>query len=148
MDGWGGDGTENWSIVKPPTNHYFILFFDAFLREAIKNLFINSMCFFLGGGTVSNIFQPYLRYLLLKIWEIYYKCPKSVNFWAIKMLSGSMQYAVSELYDKASRAWFAISDVLYKYKQWTIACFTCFSVVWQPIASFYCEFWLPSSVVK
>ena len=56
MDG-GGDGTENWSIVKPPTNHYFILFFDAFLREAIKNLFINSMCFFLGGGDCFKHFS-------------------------------------------------------------------------------------------
>ena len=28
---------------------------------------------------------------------------------------GSLQFAVSELYDKASRAWFAISNVLYKY---------------------------------
>ena len=31
--------------------------------------------------------------------------------------SGSMQYAISELYDKANRAWFAISNVLYKYKR-------------------------------
>ena len=31
--------------------------------------------------------------------------------------SGSMQFAVSELYDKANRAWFAISNVLYKYKR-------------------------------
>ena len=30
--------------------------------------------------------------------------------------SGSMQFAVSELYDKASRAWFAIANVLHKYK--------------------------------
>ena len=29
--------------------------------------------------------------------------------------SGSVQYATSELYDKASRAWFAISNNLYKY---------------------------------
>ena len=31
--------------------------------------------------------------------------------------SGSMQYAVSELSDMASRAWFVISNVLYKNKR-------------------------------
>ena len=36
-------------------------------------------------GTVSNSFGPYLRDLLLKIWEIYKKCSNSVNFWARKM---------------------------------------------------------------
>ena len=36
-------------------------------------------------GTVSNSFGPYLRDLLLKIWEIYEKCSNSVNFWARKM---------------------------------------------------------------
>ena len=30
--------------------------------------------------TVSNIFGPYLRDLLLKILEIYKKCSNSVNF--------------------------------------------------------------------
>ena len=42
--------------------------------------------------TVSNIFGPYLRDLLLKIWDIYEKCSNSVNFWARKMfffLNGS-----------------------------------------------------------
>ena len=31
-------------------------------------------------GTVSNIFSPYLRDLLLKILDIYGKCSNSVNF--------------------------------------------------------------------
>ena len=35
--------------------------------------------------TVSNIFGPYFRDLLLNIWEIYEKCSNSVNFWAWKM---------------------------------------------------------------
>ena len=35
--------------------------------------------------TVSNLFGPYLIDLLLKIWDIYEKCSKSVNFWARKM---------------------------------------------------------------
>ena len=42
--------------------------------------------------TVSNIFLPYFRDLLMKFWEIYQKCFNSVNFWARKMfffLNGS-----------------------------------------------------------
>ena len=36
----------------------------------------------------------------------------SYQYLGIKLKpSGSMQYAVGELYDKASRAWFAISNV-------------------------------------
>ena len=35
-------------------------------------------------GTVLNIFRQYLRYLLLKFWDIYQKCSNSVNFWARK----------------------------------------------------------------
>ena len=63
--------------------------------------------------------------------------------------SGSMQYAVSELYDKASRAWFAISNVLYKYKRLPVSrAFQLFDSLIRPIALFSCEFWLPSSVVK
>ena len=36
-------------------------------------------------GTASNNFDPYLRDLPMKFWEIYQKCPNSVNFWARKM---------------------------------------------------------------
>ena len=36
-------------------------------------------------GSVSNIFSLFLRYLLLKIWEIYEKYSNSVNFLARKM---------------------------------------------------------------
>ena len=59
--------------------------------------------------------------------------------------SGSMQYAVSELYDKASRAWFAISNVLYKYKRLPVyRAFQLFDSLIRPIALFSCEFWLPN----
>ena len=34
------------------------------------------------SDTVSYIFHPYLRDLLLKFGEIYWKCSNSVNFWA------------------------------------------------------------------
>ena len=35
--------------------------------------------------TVSNLFGPYLRDLLMKIWQIYKKCSNSVNFLARKI---------------------------------------------------------------
>ena len=63
--------------------------------------------------------------------------------------SGSMQYAVSELFDKASRAWFAISNVLYKYKRLPIdRAFQLFDSLIRPIALFSCEFWLPNILAK
>ena len=59
----------------------------------------------------------------------------------------SMQYAVSELYDKASRAWFAISNVLYKYKRLPVyRAFQLFDSLIRPIALFSCEFWLPRNL--
>ena len=63
--------------------------------------------------------------------------------------SGSMQYAISELYDKASRAWFAISNVLYKYKRLPVdRAFQLFDSLIRPIALFSCEFWLPNILSK
>ena len=58
--------------------------------------------------------------------------------------SGSMQFAVNELFDKASRAWFAIANVLYKYKRLPVSrAFQLFDSLIRPIALFSCEFWLP-----
>ena len=63
--------------------------------------------------------------------------------------SGSMQYAVSELCDKASRAWFAISNVLYKNKRLPVArAFQLFDSLIRPIALYGCEFWLPHILSK
>ena len=63
--------------------------------------------------------------------------------------SGSMQYAVSELYDKATRAWFSISNVLYKYKRLPVSrAFLLFDSLIRPIALFSCEFWLPQILAK
>ena len=63
--------------------------------------------------------------------------------------SGSMQYAVSELCDKASRAWFAIANVLYKHKRLPVARgFQLFDSLIKPIALFSCEFWLPNILPK
>ena len=49
--------------------------------------------------------------------------------------SGSMHYAVSELADKASRAWFAISNVLYKHKRLPVSrAFQLFDSLIKPVA--------------
>ena len=63
--------------------------------------------------------------------------------------SGSMQFAVSELFDKASRAWFAISNVLHKHKRLPInRAFQLFDSLIRPIALFSSEFWLPIILAK
>ena len=63
--------------------------------------------------------------------------------------SGSMQFAVSELCDKASRAWFAISNVLYKHKRMPVSrAFQLFDSLIKPVALFSCEFWLPMIIPK
>ena len=63
--------------------------------------------------------------------------------------SGSMHHGVSELFDKSSRAWFAISNVLYKYKRLPVTrAFQLFDSLIRPIALFSCEFWLPNILAK
>ena len=63
--------------------------------------------------------------------------------------SGSMQHGVSELFDKASRAWFAISNVLYKYKRLPVSrAFQLFDSLIRPIAFYSCEYWLPFILSK
>ena len=63
--------------------------------------------------------------------------------------SGSMQFAVKELFDKANRAWFAISNVLYCHKRLPVSkAFQLFDSLIRPIATFSCEAWLPSVLPK
>ena len=63
--------------------------------------------------------------------------------------SGTMTYAVGELFDKANRAWFAISNVLYCHKRLPVAkAFQLFDSLIRPIATFSCEAWLPSILPK
>ena len=58
--------------------------------------------------------------------------------------SGSMGLAVGELFDKASRAWFGISNVLYKHKRMEVdKCFQLFDSLVTPVALYGSEFWLP-----
>ena len=55
----------------------------------------------------------------------------------------------SELCDKASRAWFAISNVLYKHKRLPVSrAFQLFDSLIKPVALYGCEFWLPSILSK
>ena len=63
--------------------------------------------------------------------------------------SGSIQFATSELFDKANRAWFSISNVLYKYKRLPVSrAFQLFDSLIKPVALYACEFWLPTIIPK
>ena len=63
--------------------------------------------------------------------------------------SGSMKFAVSELFDKASRAWYAISNVLYKHKRLPVnRAFQLFDSLISPVALFSAEFCLPIILSK
>ena len=63
--------------------------------------------------------------------------------------SGSMQFAVDQLCDKASRAWFAISNVVYRHKRLPVSrAFQLFDSLIRPVALFSCEFWLPMILPK
>ena len=63
--------------------------------------------------------------------------------------SGSMQFATSELLDKATRAWFAISNVLYQHKKLAVKkALQLFDSLIKPIFSYGVEFWLPFIIPK
>ena len=58
--------------------------------------------------------------------------------------SGSMSYCVSELASKAKRAWFSISNIIFKHKRMDISrVFSLLDSPVMPIALYGCEFWLP-----
>ena len=60
-----------------------------------------------------------------------------------------MKFAMNELADKASRAWYAISNVLYKYKRLEVdKAFMLFDSLIRPVALFSAEFWLPTILPK
>ena len=63
--------------------------------------------------------------------------------------SGSMTMAVEELHDKASRAWFGISNVIYTNKRMEVdKIFSLFDSLVTPVALYGCEFWLPLIMQK
>ena len=63
--------------------------------------------------------------------------------------SGSLQFATDELFAKANRAWFAISNVLYQHKKLAVKkALQLFDSLIRPIFSYAAEFWLPFLVTK
>ena len=63
--------------------------------------------------------------------------------------SGSLQFAAGELLDKANRAWFAISNVLYQHKKLAVRkALQLFDSLIRPIFSYAAEFWLPFVLTK
>ena len=63
--------------------------------------------------------------------------------------SGSFKFAVSELFDKANRAWFAISNVLYQHKKIAVKkALQLFDSLIRPIILYAVELWLPFIMPK
>ena len=63
--------------------------------------------------------------------------------------SGSMKLAVEELFDKANRAWFSISNILYQNKRLAVKkAFRLFDSLIRPILLYASEFWLPFILPK
>ena len=63
--------------------------------------------------------------------------------------SGSFKFAVGELFDKANRAWFAISNVLYQHKKLAVRkALQLFDSLIRPIFLYAAEFWLPYIIPK
>ena len=60
-----------------------------------------------------------------------------------------MQFAVNELFDKASRAWFSISNILYQHKKLAVKeALQLFDSLIRPILLYASEFWLPFLIPK
>ena len=63
--------------------------------------------------------------------------------------SGSMQLATDDLFSKANRAWFAISNVLYQHKKLAVhKALQLFDSLIKPIFLYATEFWLPFIIPK
>ena len=58
--------------------------------------------------------------------------------------SGSLSFAAEELSKKARKAWYSISNVIYKDKRMSVTrAFQLFDSLVSPVALYGCEFWLP-----
>ena len=63
--------------------------------------------------------------------------------------SGSFTLAVQELNDKASRAWFGISNIIFRNKRMQIdRIFRLFDSLITPIATYGSSIWLPFNIPK
>ena len=92
----------------------------------------NKFEFWLNGHKVRIVDEYEYQYLGLKVKP-----------------SGSMGIAVQELHDKASRAWFGISNIVAKNKRMEVEkIFNIFDSLVTPVALYGCEFWLPLVIPK
>ena len=63
--------------------------------------------------------------------------------------SGTFQFAAGDLFDKANRAWFSISNVLYQHKKLAVTkALQLFDSLIRPIFLYAVEFWLPFIISK
>ena len=63
--------------------------------------------------------------------------------------SGSFSFAADELCAKARKAWFAISNIIYKDKRMPVPrAFQLFDALVSPVALYACEFWFPLNLTK
>ena len=95
------------------------------------------------GLTLANKFEFWLNGQKVRIVDEY-------QYLGLKLKpSGSMGVAVQELHDKASRAWFGISNIVAKNKRMEVdKIFNIFDSLVTPVALYGCEFWLPLIIPK
>ena len=74
----------------------------------------------------------------------------SYQYLGIKLKpSGTFQFAVGDLFDKANKAWFAISNVLYQHKKLAVKkALQLFDSLIRPIFLYAAELWFPFIVTK
>ena len=95
------------------------------------------------GLTLANKFEFWLNGQKVRIVDEY-------QYLGLKLKpSGSMGVAVQELHEKASRAWFGISNIVAKNKRMEVdKIFNIFDSLVTPVALYGCEFWLPLIIPK
>ena len=95
------------------------------------------------GLKLENRFEFYLNGEKLEITDEY-------QYLGIKLKpSGSFTVAVQELKDKASRAWFGISTLIFKNKRMQVdRIFSLFDSLVTPVATYGCPLWLPFIIPK
>ena len=93
--------------------------------------------------TVSDKFKFTLNKEKVEVAEQY-------QYLGIKLRpSGSLKFAADELHDKATRAWFGISNLVHKnIRMEPDNVFGIFDSLVTPIALYGCEFWLPYLLTK
>ena len=99
------------------------------------------MVFNKSGRKLENIFEFKLDGKCLEITDEY-------QYLGLKLRpSGSFSLAVQELNDKASRAWFGISNIVFKNKRMQIdRIFTLFDSLVTPVATYCSPLWLPFNI--